>query len=117
MWETDWSKVDKASDSENIADRLKIFYVSEDEIMSVVTWHDQMPSVLRIPDKPSGIPDGAKVLRVCHQWNMRAFGFLVQHESFDVVPKGEIPPNVSDQMHLCYKLIARGEDGAYRLPE
>lgn len=50
-------------------------------------------NILVLPVFPE-LPSGYQVLRVHHSFERRAFGFLVTHPSFDVVPDAEMSPNV-----------------------
>ncbi len=76
--------------------RVAVLYVDEREMLdafvTVVTGKSEYLHQLRIRFPKSLTWAKAEVLRVSHSWERRAFGFLVRHPSFGVVPDGGIPP-------------------------
>ncbi len=82
--------------------RIRVYRLPEDAVLDL--FHRQgskWPDLIQIP--VLGLPPGAKVLRVVHEWDNLSFSFLVEHESFDSVPEGERPPIAGP---LSYHILA-----------
>lgn len=62
------------------------------------------------------VPDGAKIHHVNYQIDMRCFVAAVEHESFDEVPIGEIPPYLDDFMTTKRINVVVDQDGTVRIP-
>lgn len=69
--------------------RYKILWVSEHDVLDL--WHRHAFSILTLPVL-EGVPEDCEVQTVRHDALRRAFGFLLYHDSFDVVPEGQSPP-------------------------
>ena len=88
--------------------RYRIYAISEhrlldfwnsliDPVVDERTWHAHgLQGHLTPMLKAEGIPKGAVVDSVHHDWMNRTLMFRVWHESFDIVPDGERPPVVAD---------------------
>ncbi|HLY89519.1 MAG TPA: hypothetical protein VKQ27_11100 [Acetobacteraceae bacterium] len=68
----------------------RIYYIDENALLHIFVQRD-MPRFLSLT-LPTNLPPGAKVLDVRHSWDRKAFGFRVEHPSFDPVPDGALIP-------------------------
>lgn len=95
--------------------REKIYRVSESAI--ILGFHlslEQTVDCFRVAGRPV-VPDGAIVMGVHHDFSRWAFCFVVWHESFDVVPAGQMIPYADDGMACEYVTAVKEESGLYRL--
>lgn len=90
--------------SERNERRVAVLWIGEEDMLQafeiIMTGRDKYNHVLRLRDVPC--PRDCKVLRVCQSFGRRAFGFLLEHESFDVVPDGQMAPNLDYETQWEY---------------
>ena len=94
--------------------RLRIYYVSERDVMRMVYDADHLRDSMLVCVRPQ-IPPGAVIHRVYHDWPRQAFAFIVWHFSFDPVPDGCAPPDILGFRSVQEILIVREDDGRNRI--
>jgi hypothetical protein len=67
----------------------------------------KLPQFVGVPCL-TGVPDGAKIVRVMHDPLALCFGFIVQHDSFPEVPCGELAPEHPGSLMLEFYRLASG---------
>lgn len=88
--------------------------VDEADMLDLFRW--ELHDAFRF-GRLSGIPEGARVLSVHHRFECRAFAFIVEHPSFDLVqPRSQIPVH-PDPLAFSYRALIKQSDGRYQLSE
>ncbi len=89
--------------------RFRVLWVSP-ELMAnaVVNLGCQFVQEYVTEGLPEGLPEGTTVQSVTYDYIRDAFGFRVYHESFDVVPDCEFPP----ELLVTMRVVDRGENSA-----
>lgn len=64
--------------------RVKVFWLEQDRLIQVLAGNLEI----------RGWPADARVVTVHASWERRAVGVLIASETFDVVPHGQIPPDL-----------------------
>lgn len=72
-------------------DRVRIVYLDERIILDVLNWISEPGNCCLMLPTGCGLPDGTRTLRVWVDYERRAIGALVWHESFDECPPGAMP--------------------------
>ena len=75
--------------------RVKILRVDAKLIVDILNWWRNPPGFLTLPLMES-IPEDSVVVSVHADWSRGTIEVLIQHHSFDIVPRGEMPPIVPD---------------------
>lgn len=75
--------------------RTKIVRVAPEAIIELVNWRLDLPDYIALP-KHERIPDDVRVIGVRFDWPTQFFEFRIWHESFEIVPEGDIPPLIPD---------------------
>lgn len=79
--------------------RVKYVYIGEEHLIAacVAYMTNAETPKFRYVLKNNPFPVDCDVVRVCHDWQRRAFGVLLYHPSFDPVPVGGVPPNLDER--------------------
>lgn len=92
--------------------RLKVVYVPERFVLDAFMVHgDRPPTYTSIPTI-TGLPEGARIVRVYHEPMMLQFAFVIEHELFEEVPEGARVPEwqqTVDTIYLQYSIIRADE--------
>ena len=93
--------------------RVKRFMVNADVVLDMVLrgMGAYTPGYVYVLDRAPFPPD-AKLVGVNYEWPYQAFGFLVEHESFEEVPDGGMAPNVAESWDAMYRAVRVVEEGA-----
>lgn len=62
----------------------------------------------------AALPEGYTVRAVCQDFMRRAFGFAVQHPSFDVVPDGAPAPDWNGSTDIVFSIVWPDNQEAYK---
>lgn len=94
----------------DIENRVRLVRIPQQQVLdwfanAVEGW----PSQIQLPVS-LGLPKGAKVVSVHHEYMNRCFLFEVFHESFSPVPEGEMIPHFVDPMKMEYRSIPVPDD-------
>lgn len=73
--------------------RVKVLYISHRRTLTLFTQHQKGVSYVNVP-QPLGLPEGYKVRSVFPDYTRDAFGFIIEHPSFDEVPDGVCAPEI-----------------------
>jgi len=69
--------------------RLRRYFAGHHDVLTMVQWREH--DLIRLPDFPE-LPPGARVAEVYYSRSRRAFCFVVEHPSFELVDLGcEVP--------------------------
>ena len=86
--------------------RVKLFCLRPEFVLALVARpRSEYLSVLNFPE----LPQGCTLLGVEFEFARHAFVFMVEHDSFDPVPDGEIPPML-EGWRLDYKRILSADE-------
>jgi hypothetical protein len=95
--------------------RTKIFLMFDRQMLFNCGWTpNDSPDCFTISTRPI-IPDGARVLAVEHSLSRACFAFLVEHDSFPVVPDGAESPLAENPFESRNIVAVKEEDGRYRI--
>lgn len=82
--------------------RYRIFYVTPELMMGCLAFRATAERRL-VGCHTTGLPDGYKLLAVQYDFGRDAFGFKVEHPSFDVVPDGDLIPEMQVTCWAVYE--------------
>ncbi len=96
--------------------RWRTVYLSSRRVFDVLTQNRLHVDCLNVPT-PVGLPDGYRVVVAFHSAERNGFAFYIEHESFDPVPEGCLPPEIELQWYVV-QVARRTEDcsSAFSVP-
>ena len=80
--------------------KIRIYYVEPTSVLELFTSWNRTDYVA-LP-KFKGIPDDSIVLSCVYSWESQAFYFMITHDSFDEVPKGEPAPKYEGEYEVVF---------------
>lgn len=94
---------------EDLDRRVRLVRVPQQQVLDWFTNAvEGWPETVNLPVS-MGLPKGAKVGSVHHDFMSRCFIFTVFHESFDAVPEGEMIPYHNNPLWMEWKTIINPE--------
>lgn len=82
--------------------RLRLIHLSPQQVLNCLCWRPR--EVLPLLDG-TGLPDGMQVVSLHADWERHCITVLVHHPSFDEVPDGELPPELTDSRMVAVRLV------------
>ena len=94
--------------------RVRVYFVSERDLLRGHYAAARDLDVFELGVRPA-LPADAKILRVAHCMERQAFGFLVEHPSFDPVAPGCAAPCVDGFSDVEFVRAVKQASGDYRI--
>lgn len=84
------------------SDRLRLIYIPIADMVKAFTTMGRPGSELHLVPKLKGLPNNYQVLEASFNYHRQAMGVKIQHNSFNEVPKGQLP---GEFPYLGYEVI------------